>query len=365
MHVLIPIIILHISAVTKHLFYKDMSNLNILDEPKFSYYITFTTIGLIGNILIMAITVNRGLIKDGLWTYIICLAVSDSLVLITVFIYEFSFQKAYLGIDLTKSDFLCKLIPSCAIFIRISHYILGCMTWERFLIIYNPYRSPPTPKRAVIVVLIITVIIAGILFPVYFVFIHVAEIAIPVANITIKLCAVNEEYAEMYQKALNVDIFINLVFPIIMILSANIGIIIILIKRARNKSINRAVAKITSDIRVTYMLIFVSLFFILTVSPLALFMNVLWRLFYDSLQEGFNKHRDSIGYSIIVALNLFTYSGNLFLYLISGQRFRRETKLFFSGMARMCCNTTCSSKERIECSVSRDTSVQTISTGTA
>ena len=124
-----------------------INNLQIWEEPTFPYYFTFTVLGLLGNTLALLIMIKQRLIKDGVWTYLACLSVADNLVLISSFIWEFSLQKPYLGIEFNNNEVLCKFFPHYTVLRRISHYILAVMTFQRFILLYQPYRKPPGPNR--------------------------------------------------------------------------------------------------------------------------------------------------------------------------------------------------------------------------
>ena len=97
-------------------------NSEILDEP---FFITFTTIGITANLVALIIIINRGLFKDGVWMYIACLAVCDSLMLILSFFYELAYVKNSFGLDLKKYKLLCRLFPGLIITIRQNKKILS------------------------------------------------------------------------------------------------------------------------------------------------------------------------------------------------------------------------------------------------
>ncbi len=172
----------------------------------------------------------------------------------------------------------------------------------------------------------------------------VVDIPFPVYNsssnetdtILIKLCGVKPEYYPFVTDFLKVDLFIYLIIPVVMILTANTGIIIVLIKRARNTSIQRDKSKVASDNKITIMLVFVSLFFVITVGPLASIVTVLWRFFYSTFEEASAHYKDTVAYKVMLTLNLFNHSGNIFVYLLTGQIFRKEAKLFFKNLGTGC-----------------------------
>ncbi len=89
--------------------------LPIWEEPRLPFYLTSATLGLFCNSLATAVMVKQNLIKDGVWMFLNCLAICDNLMLISNFIYEYTWQQAYLEIDLAKSEIFCKLIPCSAL----------------------------------------------------------------------------------------------------------------------------------------------------------------------------------------------------------------------------------------------------------
>ena len=81
-----------------------------LIQAKIGSIIFLIIIGIIGNSLTVLVTVKQGLIKTGIWCYILCLAISDNCALVIIFLYEFSKEPVnYWGDILNNRNFICKL----------------------------------------------------------------------------------------------------------------------------------------------------------------------------------------------------------------------------------------------------------------
>ena len=302
------------------------------------YLSTLIAVGLLSNTMSLVIILKQGMTKVGVWIYVASLSLADNFVLIMMFIFQFSREPVnYLGQMDTKSDFLCKFLTSCTyISVVLSNNILSVMSCERFLIIWNPYK--PRPSRNMALFKIMTVVIISMVAYVPFVVVthglQVPHIDSVTTNGTIKIypeatkfCTLMPDYFKYskYFRWMNLSIYY--IWPTTLIIASNIGIIVVLIKRARNQSIHRDSSQIRSDIRIAYMLLSVSLFYVVSVTPNAIYTGAyVWEYFYNTPMEAFAFNNTA--WSVIEALSLLNNCANYFLYVLSGRSFRQEAVNF-------------------------------------
>ncbi len=312
------------------------------------YRITVRTVGFVCNTLSFLIITRQGLVKMGVWVYIAALALCDNFFIIIDslnMLNEFS-NDLYLDNFKANSEVFCKL-HFIVLYVPLvtGNYLLAIMTCERAGLILNPYKIPSSPRRALLVVSIVT--LAVIL--VYSIFVNlvigVIHVQVPLftgandssltANESISLTF---KYCQMYENNVNLYLYIittiYLLIPATLIIIANICIIAVLIRRARNSSIHRNNSKMNDDKRITRMLIFISIYFILTVSPNVLYTVFLWPYFYENVQDAFAY--DNITWNLLHSLYITNVSSNFFIYVASGQIFRKAAKDFFDKLFKNC-----------------------------
>ncbi len=303
------------------------------------YLSTLIIVGLLSNAMSLVIILKQGMTKIGVWIYVASLSLADNFVLIMMFVFQFSREPVnYLGQMDTSSDFFCKFLTSCTyISVVMSNNILSVMSCERFLIIWNPYKARPSRNMALFKIL--TVVIITILVYVPFVVtthgLQVPHTDSVTMNGTfqinpgaIKFCTLMPDYLKYskYFRWMNLSIYY--IWPTTLIIASNIGIIAVLIKRARNQSIHRDSSQIGSDIRIAYMLLSVSLFYVVSVTPNAIYTGAyVWEYFYNTPMEAFAFNNTA--WSVIEALSLLNNCANYFLYVLSGRSFRQEAVNFF------------------------------------
>ncbi len=309
---------------------------NVFIYVKISVALTMLLIGLVANGLSFLIIVKQGLIQSGVWVYIASLAISDSLALTTSLISEFSKPPVnLLGNILNSNNIACKATISMNyLWSLISNYIVSCMAIERCLIILNPYKVPPGPRKAAVLVFIITVIIVGLQptfnFNVYgIVKSEIANITDTNSTIYLQACSLLPEYESISDYIFMIDLLVYSVIPIILIVSANSCIIFTLVKRARNEGLKRVHRNAKKDMNITYMLIAISSLFILSNIPLIIFLFT-FDYFYSSLEEAVSF--ESVGYTIVTFLAILNHCCNFFCYVWSGETFREKAAIFFRGI---------------------------------
>ena len=82
------------------------------------------------------------------------------------------------------------------------------------------------------------------------------------------------------------------------------------------------------------MLIFVSIYFVLTASPNVLYGVFLWPYFYDNFHDAFAY--DNVTWILLQSLYITNVSANFFIYVASGQIFRNAAKEFFGELFKSC-----------------------------
>ncbi len=306
---------------------------------KLSISLMVLIIGLVANSLSFLIIVKQGLIKSGVWVYIASLAVTDNLALIMSFFYGFSGPPFNILGDIPNSNnIFCKTLSSFGyLWALMSNYIVSFMTIQRCMLIVNPYRVPPGQRQAIISVLIIAAIIMIIQPSYVFTFIGIVELDIPNTShnnsiTTIKFCSMLTKYQKISMYYFMLDGFIYTVVPIILIISANSCIVFTLIKRHKNGELQKVHKNAKKDMNVTYMLLSISLLFVITLTPVIIF-YVTWEYFYNSFEEAIAF--ESIGLTITGMLAMTNHSCNFFCYVLSGEIFRERAAIFFRSI--FCC----------------------------
>ena len=307
---------------------------NKITHAKVVIQLVVMCIGFLSNILSFSVIVKQGLIKAGVWVYFAAIAVNDNLNIIWMFIFNFSGEPINLIEDVrTKNDVSCKILNSGAYFWGVlGVYILVIMTCERCLIILNPYRIPPSQKRAIMSVIITTILSVGS----YSSFVSQAFgiIEVPLDGGTLKICSLLPNYAKYSTIFTWANLTVLFLLPAGILVLANAGIVFALMKRARNKTIQRDRSKVKSDLKITYLCVISSMFFVITVSPTALYGTILWEYFYDSYEEAFAF--DNLAWSICGYFAMLYYVGKFWLYIMSGEIFRKEARKFLVSSVK--CN---------------------------
>ena len=290
------------------------------------------------NTFSLIVIIKQGLIDSGVWTFIACLSISDNLTIITFYLYEFSKSPVNFFDFLSKTtNFTCKLFISTQyIFGTMSVYFLVFMTCERAVLILRPYRQPTSQKQAIIVVITITILISFSYFAWCFSAFGTLEYPASVlggdSSEIIKICTILPNYHQYITIYTWIEFTLYYVVPVFLILSSNICIMYTLARRAQNREINRSTCQAKKDVKITRMLIILSLSFVVTISPQALYATILWEYFYES--QGVAFAFDNVAYNIGLAFSLLLFNGNFFIYCLSGEMFRGEMIKF---LANICC----------------------------
>ena len=319
---------------------------NIIDTQKYSklfinvkiaIFTTGVLVGILANLFSLLIVIKQGLIKSGVWVYIAALSISDSFTLIGWYIYEFSKEPVnYFWGAVTYNNLMCKLIVLFSYWPgAVSIYILAFLTVERAVLVWNPYRQPRTQKQAILVVITITlVMISGYTA---WILSSIELLEYPVGTFNgndtnvVGICTLHPKYYKYLTIYIWVDFTINYSIPVFLVVIANICIIYTLMKRARNKTIQRDHTNAKKDVKITRMLMVMSITLVVTLTPNALYITVLWKYFFDNTETAFAF--DNVAYTTVYFFSLILYMGNFFIYILSGETFRDEVVKFFKNMS--------------------------------
>ncbi len=320
---------------------------NTIIQIKTIIVIAICTLGLAANSCAFIVVVKSNIIKISTGVYLAFLAVFDNLSLFMYLLRTFS--------DLhTLSSLACKVINAAHLsMLTISCNILVTMTIERCHIIINPYKPNPTRKQATTIATVSAIIIllacsiqVGTITGLYtppvgrtlsnMSSFNNADNAthdhiLPITG-TVKVCAILPQYMGYYRKVFN-PIYMGLtklVSPLLVLLC---NAIIILYMRKKNTVVPlNAVSGVNQDKRITKMLIIVSLSFTMFVLPQGMYL-LLAAFFYEHISEAVGQ--DNPAWQTILCWYLLNHSLNFFQYILSGKKFREESKNAFKSIINM------------------------------
>ena len=305
---------------------------------KISVTLTIGISGLITNSLSILIIINQGLINSGVWVYLTGMAIFDNIAIIVNFIYNYSKPPAnFLWSIPMINDISCKIMSLFShCFSGISYYLLGFMTVERAILIFNPYRTPPSQKQAIISTVIISITVTIIQDCYICLFFGIVKVEIPDPNnndlvINLRRCTITPEYENYIKYITLADTIFYAIIPIVLVISANICISYALIKRARNQTLNIDKSKINKDRNITIMLLSISCLLLVTLTPWFMFLFT-YKYFYKDFREATSF--GSVGFWIVGLLSYSNHSFNFWFYVCSGEIFREKAKLFFKKLFR-------------------------------
>ncbi len=317
--------------------------------------------GLIFNSLSFLIIVKQGLINAGIWVYIACLSLVDNMVIIMMTIKLFSRNAPYdfIGDAFIVNNILCKFLTSAAYLCStLSYYIMCLMTVERCVQILRPFKTPTGQKQAVIKVIILCMIISIVqtssIWPTHGLFDLNLVDELTNSTISLSFCTMLSEYqTNAYLTALfAVEMILFAILPIIMVISANSLIVFALIRRAKNNALASTSRNKNKDKNITYMLLAISSYFLLSLMPYLIYLNT-WHFFYENFTDAFSN--ESTASNILVCLLASNSCINYIFYSISGGTFREQAQLFFKSLK---CSKDEMANEMAVFSVSRRARVQ-------
>lgn len=339
-------------------------------------------IGLIGNLIILIVlnrelkqlkhfNKRRGQSFPSSVLYVISLAISDSLFLLTHLIEDIlpSLNSDIFILELTnRSNLFCKLV----IYFRnstriISSYLIAIYAWERFMVIYFPIKRAKFQNKKFVKKIIIFLTIISLILTTYSFFVNGIRLVEEHEIVSQKYeCDVLEKYKKNYHYIIFIYTFIGLIMPILFVVFFNLLIAKVLLSRKmnqtnkdltqsgnkRNKFLaqsnlpnfqikqsrhffhgiskdNKKKKNAYSD-RATLVLILFSICFVILNFPYIL----TWSIFFIPFKQGLLQLEDIyFRYSFVLLTETFhltNFSINIFLYSIANKRFRQSIRKILS-----------------------------------
>ena len=289
-------------------------------------------IGTIGNILSLLTVTYRHCRKSSFTVYLAALAITDTAYLYVSVLSEWlinafdinfgSFRNIW-----CKMAFFLSFLASHA-----SSWLIVALTFERTFCTYFPSKTKTVcvPRTGYIVVS--TIIGVLLLMNVHLLY-AVQGSEVTVNNTFSTICEIDVPgYKTVYANIFAwVDLLIYFLLPVSIIVIANSATVVGILRR---NSLTAALTTVNSNRmkRNRYLLIItllVSCAFVIFLSPVTIFLVVMPNIYEDIIL--FPAKDRNIIYLIFTALSNWSFLNhavNFFLYILSGERFRRELKTF-------------------------------------
>ncbi len=281
-------------------------------------------VGTVGNTLSGMVMLRKSLRSTVTGFFLLILAVEDTATLWVGLLRHYLLRVH--GINLRGfTDFGCKLHNFLVYWLR--HYgswILVCMTAERFLSVFFPHKAKVLVTRSRCAAAIgVTGLLLFALNAHYFRTFRLA-----------KGCSADPDYLSFHVNIWSWIHYTVVSFvPFVILLFSNVGIIakITFTNRIKRNQMQQSSAgiKMTS---MTAILLLVSFMFLLTSTPISIYIVVTYKV-WDSLSDE-GKALADLWFPIVVLLAYVNHSCNFFLYCISGPKFRRELVQMFAKLRK-------------------------------
>lgn len=282
---------------------------------------TLIIVGTISNVLmIIVLMASRKMRSQTNSVYLTCLAVLDIIILNTGLLRHYIKNTKDYDIRL-QSTAACRLHIFIVYFtIQFESWVLVNLTLERLLAVMLPHKLRIIfSKKKAAIYLFITGIILFTLNLHYFFFFHIRNYS---DAVPIQMCLNDVEYTYFYD---NVWAWLDLLFasliPFMVIFISNIMIIIRVILKKRLAKTSGSSFKMTN---MTASLLVVSFLFLLTTSPICIFLLINFDM--ESEEEHFYV---SMIFDILNLIYYINNSINFFLYCITSRRFRQQFLIVF------------------------------------
>lgn len=349
--------------------------MQISKKINFLVCLIIIAIGLIGNFIILIVlncelkqrqhsNKRRGQFIPSSILYVISLAVSDSLFLLTHLIEDILPNMGgdiFILQSVNKSNLFCKFIIYFRNSSRItSSYLIAFYACERFMVLNFPIKRAMFQNKRFVIKIIIFLTVISHIVTLYSFFINGVRLVEGHETSTQKYeCDVLEKYKNIYHFIIFIYTFIGLIVPIFFVVFFNLFIAKVLISRkmqnqdkknkdpVENKTIkflpqpNRAIringisieskkkSNIYSD-RATLVLVLFSICFVVLNFPYIL----TWSIFFVPFKQGLLKEEDIyFRYSFVLLTETFhltNFSINIFLYSFANKRFRQRIREILS-----------------------------------
>ena len=275
--------------------------------------IAIVVIGFASNTLSFLTVTMRSLIKSSVGVYLVALAIFDNISLVFTILSSYSVFLFNIKLE-TQNDHVCRLISYLSFTpTAISNNIIAALSCERCFVISRPYSKTPGRKQALLIVTAIVLIL------------FLWDIKLPITKQIVELpsmfnpgkvfirCGTLKKYMKIlrsdYMRWLGFTLYTGL--PGFLVVTTNLIIIIKLMSHSQDKYMTGQDNKRIEQIRLTYMLLSISIFFILCTLAPHLYME-------------FSTTFSDDAWRVIKYLYVLSFSCNFFLYLLAGKRFREE-----------------------------------------
>ena len=277
-------------------------------------------VGTVGNVLSIIVFCQKGLRVKSTSAFLIGLAVVDTLVLFT------GLLRWWIS-ELLSIDIRIFSLVGCKTHIFLTYAAIHCSAWilvavtiERFISVFLPMKSRQICTRHRAIVSMVAIIVFLTALNAHFFW-----------SYTLNTSAQNVTYCEFdiryegfaYMTWPWIDAFVASYIPFAVMLVCNVAIISKLINatlmRKSSMNVGRNVSNKMGTL--TAMLLTLNLIFLLTTSPIAIFL---------AFQEHFevdtpiSKARFELAWYVVLILQHSNSALNFFLYCLSGARFRKE-----------------------------------------
>ena len=286
--------------------------------------------GLVGNALAIIVLRGSKFRNSSTSPYLVCLAISDNLYLLTgVALVPFM---TFLGLN--DLYITTVHISGCVVYLfvayssaQVSSWMVTTVTMERVGVVAVPHKSKTifTTRKSYIVITIIIVLLS--IENAHIFFAH----HLVVFDSGSKACLIKQQFEYFSSNVWPwLDAIMYTFLPFGIILICNIIIISLVLKSLRERqamtSVNKESKQDSETNRMTQMLLVISFFFILTTTPISMYL-----LFADP-NDPDRISENSIGYIIVNFTASLNHSCNFIMYSLSGPTFRAELKRLFSCM---------------------------------
>ena len=308
-------------------------------EGNLSYYSFHTYIQLIlilfgtaGNSLTIIVMSRGNLEKNSTSVLLRCLAVADSVILLNLLLDVLQTPFMLDTEIVTYTDLACKLHFYIATwFSFVSTWCLVVITFERYIAVQKPYKIKIwfSKTRSIIIVIVLVLLGSGLMAP-RILAQELAEIPMGPDKI-LKFCISPDSDQNNYIK-LGIIIVIY-ALPIVIIGASNIFIISCLRKAVKRRNQmqgtgnERQTQNDQQNQRVTIMLLFVSFFFLITMSPIAVYLVAHTKIYENNPQFAFSN--DNPVWKTITLCVSLNHSCNFLWYVCTGSLFRKELRNLF------------------------------------
>lgn len=299
-------------------------------------------LGLIGNFLSVAVFSSKDMRCISSNVYLLLLAISDSMYLLSVLFYKLLthlrclFLPAITSLDIANmSSFLC-ISLQCLVdyFSDYSTCLIMAFTIERFIAVYLPHRFKEicTVKRARVNCIAIFMVIM-IIIPYHIMYMGFF-------NEKYKVCAIIENYHTIFSILYFVESLLFRIIPVFLIFILNIFIIkkitFIAKEKKRRKSIckplkpgSRHAQREDKSMQLTILLILVSSTYIICYIPTLIHFTIDY-LHMAKVIEHSREVMETIN-NFFKITYIFGFASNFLLYTMSGQVFRSQLAVILCG----------------------------------